>query len=142
MTRRRMFICRCHPEKFYSQSLPVRVDSSGRDSSRLTKHRSLCGCYQIPLKKTRHRNLFHWRQDSSVGIEYRLWPGSSRTRFRILADQVQGIFPFSKTYRSAVRPFQTPIQLVKGKRPVREVDQSSISIAEVKNDESVPLLPR
>jgi len=135
-----MFICRCHPEKFYSQSLPVRVDSSGHDSSRPTKHRSLCGCYQIPLKTTRHSNLFHCRQDSSFGIENRLWPGSPWTRFRFLAGQVQGNFPFSKTYRSALRLTQTAIQLIKGKRPVCEVDQSPISIAEVNNDESVSLL--
>jgi len=50
MTRGRMLICRYHPEMFHSQSLPVRVDSSGHDSTRLTKYRTKGGCYQIPLE--------------------------------------------------------------------------------------------
>lgn len=36
---------------------------------------------------------------------------------------MQGIFPFSKTSRLALRLTQTPLQLLKGTRPACEVDQ-------------------
>jgi hypothetical protein len=76
-----------------------------------------------------------WSWNNVVGIATKLLAG--RSRVRILAGARDLLF--SKTSRPALGPTQHPIERVLGffqgiKRPGREIDHSSLSTAQVKNE--------